>query len=157
MTDNFDTLHPRDGSSKRFVEKQNSHAETALPLPPTDNGFDFPETNRKLRGHRFYPKSITSWPTMYSTEETPLADKELHAHYFVGGCDWYIAEADTDTGIAFGYADLGFGGGEFGEIYLPELEAVVTRNGFPQVVERDLDFEAGTKVRAVLPQYANNT
>lgn len=149
--------HPRGGNpanTGEFSSKDNSGFEGSLPLPGDVNRIDLPETNKSRRGHKFYPSSITKWPALYSTEDIPLGEKPLHAHYFVSGCDWYIAEFDPETGIAFGYADLGFGGGEFGEIYLPELEAVVARpSGFPQVVERELDFKEGTQVQVVLPQY----
>ena len=99
----------------------------------------FPETLRKFRGHNFYPPKadLKKIPNLYSTEDTPLDDKIIYIHYFGSSQDWYIAELDQGTGLAFGYADLGFGMGEWGEIYLPEIEAV---KGQFIPIERDLSF-----------------
>jgi hypothetical protein len=69
-----------------------------------------------------------------------LPDKQLHAHYFVGGCDWYVAELDPETGDAFGYADLGHG--EWGYFNLVEMERTVASGWL--VVERELDFRLTT-------------
>jgi hypothetical protein len=35
-----------------------------------------------------------------------LKQHPLSLHYFVGGCDWYIAEWDKDEDLFFGYAIL---------------------------------------------------
>jgi hypothetical protein len=35
-------------------------------------------------------------PRLYETEDTELKDTLLHLHFFMGGCDWYIAEYDGD-------------------------------------------------------------
>ena len=44
-------------------------------------------------------------PRLYETEQIPLAEKMIHLHFFIGGCDWYIAEFDGED-IFFGYAIL---------------------------------------------------
>ena len=44
-------------------------------------------------------------PRLYETEGTPLGDKLIYLHFFLGGCDWYIAEYDGED-IFFGYAIL---------------------------------------------------
>jgi hypothetical protein len=31
-------------------------------------------------------------PKLYETENTPLKEKIIHLHFFIGGCDWYIAD-----------------------------------------------------------------
>jgi len=33
-------------------------------------------------------------PELYETENTPLKDKLIYLHFFIGACDWYIAEFD---------------------------------------------------------------
>jgi hypothetical protein len=96
------------------------------------------EVNRRRRGHDFLPawESMTAIPHLYATEDVPLQEKIIHVHFFVGSCDWYIAEIDDDTWLAFGYANLGDPqSAEWGYIPLPELEAVTIG---PWVVERDL-------------------
>ncbi len=35
-------------------------------------------------------------PKLYATEHSPLKDKIVYLHFFIGGCDWYIAEFDGD-------------------------------------------------------------
>jgi len=44
-------------------------------------------------------------PRLYETENTPLKDKLIYLHFFVGGCDWYIAEYDGDE-LFWGFAVL---------------------------------------------------
>lgn len=44
-------------------------------------------------------------PRFYETEHIPLRDKDIHLHFFLGGCDWYIAEYDGND-LFFGYAIL---------------------------------------------------
>lgn len=44
-------------------------------------------------------------PRLYETEHLPNKDKLIHLHFFIGGCDWYVAEYDGDD-IFFGYAIL---------------------------------------------------
>jgi len=97
------------------------------------------ESNRARRGHKFMPGALLARiPGLYETEATPLAEKVLCIHYFVAGCDWYVAELDHETGLAFGYADLGMGCPEWGYFDLVELEKTVAHKLF--VIERDLHF-----------------
>ena len=35
-------------------------------------------------------------PALGTTQDTPAKDKIIHLHFFMGGCDWYIAEFDGD-------------------------------------------------------------
>jgi len=101
------------------------------------------ESNRARRGHEFVPKALLArTPGLYETEDTPLAEKTLYAHYFVGGCDWYVAELDHETGLAFGHADLGMGFPEWGYFDLAELERTVVHELF--VIERDIHFTPQT-------------
>jgi hypothetical protein len=98
-----------------------------------------PQKNRKRRGHDFYPPAAEAKkiPGLNTTDGEEFDDKFVYLHYFGPSQDWYIAEVDQETGLAFGYADLGFGGGEWGSIFLPELEEVAV--GFV-IIERDKWF-----------------
>lgn len=99
------------------------------------------ETNSKRRGHAFLTRTmVRDMPGVYSTEDVEMAAKRLVAHYFVGGCDWYVAEFDRRTGDAFGYADLSRG--EWGYFNLPEMEQTVVDGWL--VIERDLGFQPTT-------------
>jgi hypothetical protein len=76
---------------------------------------------------------------LQATEHVTLAQEVVHLHFFIGACDWYVAELDDGSWEAFGYADLGDPqNAEWGYFSLPELEAVVVGPGL--VVERDLDW-----------------
>lgn len=110
------------------VIAETSHTSIALP-----------ETQRSRRGHGFYPD--TAMPALYDTEDTPAADKTIHAHYFAGGSDWWIAELDPTTGLAYGYARIGGMDdcAEWGYVDLTELETINVRGGLI-VVERDLHW-----------------
>ena len=44
-------------------------------------------------------------PRLYETENIPCKDKIIHLHFFIGGCDWYVAEYDGEE-LFFGYAIL---------------------------------------------------
>ncbi len=50
-------------------------------------------------------KRLATIPGLYETEHTPLQDKIIHLHFFIGGCDWYIAEHDGGD-LFWGYAIL---------------------------------------------------
>ena len=64
-------------------------------------------------------------PKLYETENTPLNDKMIHLHFFIGGCDWYIAEYDGDD-LFFGFAILNndYEMAEWGYISFGELRAI---------------------------------
>jgi hypothetical protein len=97
------------------------------------------------RGHRFQPpaKDLKKIPALYATENTPLHQKYVYLHYFVGPCDWWITELDSNSWEAFGYVNLGNPEyAEWGYIDLTELgqETIpVGVNGrkVPFPVERD--------------------
>ena len=42
-------------------------------------------------------------PRLYKTENVPLKEKEIHLHFFIGVCDWFICEYDD---LFFGFAIL---------------------------------------------------
>ena len=137
MTHFNENDHPR-AAGGQFTEK--AQAEPAISLAAPVKPAKLPETQRKRRGHNFYPPKavLSKIPALYETDGVPAAEQKIHAHYFVGGQDWFISELNPENGLAFGYADLGMGGGEWGYISLPELEAAKGRGW--QVVERDCHF-----------------
>lgn len=113
------------------------------------------ETRRAQRGHTFYPtaEELATIPPLYETENVSLEDTVIHLHYFTGSSDWWIAELDPATGLAFGYARLNSDdvNAEWGYIDLTELEAVYgtvqvastggqTSIAVPLLVERDLQW-----------------
>ncbi|WP_427019387.1 DUF2958 domain-containing protein (plasmid) [Pseudarthrobacter sp. P1] len=115
----------------------NREPEAAAPV-------QLPETQRRIRGHRFYaPKAVLAKvPALGATEDVPLMDKKVHLHYFTGGADWYLMEVDPASGRAFGFLNPSGRGGSWGYVSLPELEAV--NLGGYRVVERDCHFSQGT-------------
>lgn len=64
-------------------------------------------------------------PGLYETEHTPLQDKIIHLHFFIGGCDWYIAEHDGGD-LLWGYAILNgdYQMAEWGYISFRELRDI---------------------------------
>lgn len=62
-------------------------------------------------------------PRFYETEDVPLAEMLIHLHFFLGGCDWYIAEYDGED-IFWGYAILNndYQNAEWGYISFQELK-----------------------------------
>jgi hypothetical protein len=126
------------------------------------------ERHRAERGHAFYPPAaeLAAVPQLYGTEPVPTAEKTIWLHYFVRDCDWWIAEYDPATGLAFGYACLhgDAANAEWGYVELAELEALYQEGGFvptdvpgrvrllPRlIVERDLDWTPRPVSAARLP------
>ena len=64
-------------------------------------------------------------PGLYETEMVPLKDKLIYLHFFIGGCDWYIAEFDGKD-LFFGFAILNqdFEMAECGYVSLKELKKI---------------------------------
>ena len=78
-------------------------------------------------------------PALYSTDRIPLKEKRIYMHFFLGGCDWYIAEYDPEEQIFFGFAILNndYDMAEWGNISFKELCEL--RVSFLEV-DRDLHF-----------------
>lgn len=103
---------------------------------------DFPEINRKRRGHAFLPPKdlLSHIPKLYEGEDVPTAHKVVWLHYFSIAGDWWITELDQTEWRAFGYVKLsGYPYGEWGDMDLKEMESVY----FPPfvIVERDMWWE----------------
>ena len=83
-------------------------------------------------------------PKLYETEHTPLRDKLIYLHFFIGGCDWYIAEYDG-VDIFFGFAILNndLQNAEWGYISFNELKSITIQN----CLEIDCEIEEVWKVR----------
>ncbi len=90
-----------------------------------------------VRGHQLLPATVArKLPAIYSQEnvDDPVAQVKLFSPY--SGAVWYLTEYDPSSKRAFGWADLGMGGGELGYIDITDLEGL-NRRGLP-LVERDL-------------------
>lgn len=75
-------------------------------------------------------------PGLYQTEHIPLKDKIIHLHFFIGGCDWYIAEYDgKDTFWGFVILNGDHLNAEWGYIAFGELESLNIKN-----IEMDNDL-----------------
>ena len=70
-------------------------------------------------------KRLAKIPKLYETEHDPLKDKLIYLHFFIGGCDWYIAEFDGDD-IFFGFAILNndYQMAEWGYVSFSELKDI---------------------------------
>ena len=81
---------------------------------------------------------------LYETEEIPTQDKEIHLHFFIGGCDWFIAETDGED-IMFGFCILNgdLEMAEWGYVTLSELRSVKASG----MCEVDCELESIWKVR----------
>jgi hypothetical protein len=64
-------------------------------------------------------------PRLYATEHTPLQEKQIYLHFFIGGCDWYIAEYDGED-LFWGFAILNndLEMAEWGYISFLELKSI---------------------------------
>lgn len=133
-----------DGHLKRlyFVDRGTDWLVVAHDVVPMVTGPWPVETQRARRGHGFCP--VRPLHQLYATEYVPTEDKIVREHYFTGGSDWWIVEAEpTPGGVrAFGYACLNGDTdmAEWGYVDLAELEQVNARRGLV-IVERDLHWE----------------
>ena len=87
---------------------------------------------------------LAKLPRLYETENQPIKDKLIHLHFFIGGCDWYIAEYDGED-LFFGYAILNqdYENAEWGYISFSELKEIKL-NGWLEV---DCELEEFWKVK----------
>ena len=81
---------------------------------------------------------LSKIPRLYETEHTPLQEKLIHLHFFLGGCDWYVAEYDGED-IFWGFAILNndFQNAEWGYISFSELKSI--RVGGWQKIDCELE------------------
>jgi hypothetical protein len=84
-------------------------------------------------------EELAKIPAFYSSEETPLKEKMIHMHFFIGGCDWYAAEYSPEEKCFFGFAILNddLQNAEWGYFSLEELSSL--KVSFVEV-DRDLHF-----------------
>lgn len=68
-------------------------------------------------------KQLSDIPKLYETDHISLKDKVIYMHFFIGGCDWYIAEYDAEDGLFFCFAILhsDFQNAEWGYILFDDL------------------------------------
>ena len=87
------------------------------------------------------PEELMKLPRLYATENTPAEDTMIYEHFFLGGCDWYVADYGPDERIFFGYTILNddLDNAEWGYISFDELREVRTHQGIE--VDRDLHWE----------------
>ena len=70
-------------------------------------------------------KRLAKIPKRYETENIPLKDKLIHLHFFIGGCDWYIAEFDgEDTFFGFAILNNDYEMAEWGYVSFRELKSI---------------------------------
>lgn len=75
-------------------------------------------------------------PRLYETEDIPVADKIIYLHFFIGGCDWYIAKYDGEDTF-WGYANLNDDqNAEWGYVSFSELKEV-NAQGFEVDCEKE--------------------
>ena len=79
--------------------------------------------------------ALSQIPRLYQTEDISLSEKIIYLHFFLGSCDWYIAEFDGQD-LLWGFAILGGDtmNAEWGYISLKELHEI-SINGIE--VDRD--------------------
>ena len=84
-------------------------------------------------------KQLRKVPAFYSTESISLKEKVIHVHFFIGGCDWYVAEYSPEEQLFFGFAILhgDLDNAEWGYFSFKELSELKT--GFMEI-DRDLHF-----------------
>ena len=82
---------------------------------------------------------LSKIPKLQETENIPLQEKFIYLHFFIGDCDWFIAEYNgKDT--FFGFAILkNFEMAEWGYISFTELKGIKINGVFE--VDNDLHWK----------------
>ena len=90
---------------------------------------------------------LAKLPRLYETENILPENTLIHLHFFLGNCDWFIAEYDGDD-LIFGYAVLGgdWQNAEWGYTSFSELKALRVQGVF----QIDCELEEYWKVRPFL-------
>ena len=83
-------------------------------------------------------EELAQIPALYETDHIDCKDKIIRMHFFIGGCDWYVAEFDgKDT--FFGFANLNDPqNAEWGYFTFSELNAINIKG---IQVDRDLRWQ----------------
>lgn len=69
--------------------------------------------------------NIATLPPLGAFENQPLLTVPIAMHFFIGGCDWYISEADgKDTMFGFAILNSDFQNAEWGYVSLSELDNI---------------------------------
>jgi hypothetical protein len=86
---------------------------------------------------------LSKIPRLYQTEKVRLQDKLIHLHFFIGGCDWFIAEYDGED-MFWGFAILNqdYEMAEWGYVSFQELKSISVKG-----IEIDCEVEEAWKVR----------
>ena len=86
---------------------------------------------------------LSKIPSLYETENIKVQDKMIHLHFFIGGCNWYIAEFDGED-LFWGFAILNedYEMAEWGYVSFSELKSI-SING----IEIDCEIETTWRVR----------
>ena len=83
------------------------------------------------------PQRLDRIPRLYETESVSSQDKLIHLHFFIGGCDWFVAEFDSeDTFWGFVILNGDCRNAEWGYFSLAELMAISIRG-----IEVDCELE----------------
>ena len=89
-------------------------------------------------------------PNLYAMESEDPSNVKVPLKLFnpCGAATWFITEMDPETGVMFGWCDLGMGMPELGYVNLDELKSV--RLPFGLKIERDIHWNPNTTLAQVM-------
>jgi hypothetical protein len=89
-------------------------------------------------------RRLAQIPKLYETDEVSIEKKIIYLHFFIAGCDWYVAEFDDkDTFFGFVILNGDMLNAEWGNFSLSELERIKVIGW----MEVDCELEAHWKIR----------
>ncbi len=93
---------------------------------------------------------LAKLPRLYQTENTPLKGKQIYLHFFIGGCNWYVAEYDGED-LFWGYTILNndFDMAEWGYISFQELKEFKIHPGFEIDCEKDWQVRKAVEIEKI--------
>ncbi len=88
-------------------------------------------------------KRLCKIPKVYETDHIDSKEKLIYLHFFIFGCDWYIAEFDGDDTF-YGYSVLNndLQNAEWGYISFSELKSICIN-----AVEVDCELQSHWKIQ----------
>ena len=100
------------------------------------------------------PDHLDRIPRLYETDDTPLEEKIIYLHFFIGDCDWFVAEYDGDD-LFFGFAILN-GDYEMAEGGLVSFEELQSINVCGIGIDSEMDWVSTRAADILLIKYHVN-
>ena len=90
-------------------------------------------------------------PKLYATDFISTKHKKIFLHFFIGGCDWYVAEYDGDDTF-FGFAILNddLEMAEWGNFSFNDLKSIKVKGGVEIDCDQHFEIKRASEIERIL-------